>query len=458
MSSFLSVPYWDIRKLLTDNNLAIPVKIEDAYILGWNFIVNNPGVICPTSIIDFVIALNLANQQVIIPVYESSFILQSFDKDLSEISKSLFQSEINKERIIRTLGYLGKLDNNISVFARLPNEILFLVLSYLDHRIVVSIPYISKQFYEFYLSLAYDSILRTGIDEIRSELLYKNIDLMKYSKSQLRNLYLLGKKKHLYITSNYAVLLTESGKVYIFQYKQCNPHIERDEIIQINEVGTIKKIYSNHYTTHLVNDKGTIYALNHEIDSFTQSVTIIPMVINKLDEKNFSEDSMDEYYVEIDGDGVFESYGNLHFIKYVEPFLLTDTGFMYQYYEIEGSENYEDYENSEDLSIERKYNVLRDLLLIGELDNVIQITGRYHRVLALNSNGKVYCLRDHGNQCSAEVIPELNNIIEIESCFTYGIAIDNEGKIYFFNFLDNSWAKRMTGIPHLISDFNLFLM
>ena len=57
----------------------------------------------------------------------------------------------------------------------------------------------------------------------------------------------------------------------------------------------------------------------------------------------------------------------------------------------------------------------------------------------------------------AEVIPELNDIIEIESCFTYGIAIDNEGKIYFFNFFfDDSWAKRMTGIPHLISNSTYF--
>ena len=125
MTSFTSIPRDDIIALLSTYNQEIPEK--QLYQTAWNFILSNPGMEVPTSIADFIIALTLSNE--VIPKYISFDILLN-KVDLDALSKLLTLDHIDKERILRILGYLNLLDK--SIYDNLPDEIIGLILMNLD--------------------------------------------------------------------------------------------------------------------------------------------------------------------------------------------------------------------------------------------------------------------------------------------------------------------------------------
>ena len=156
MTSFTSIPVSDINKFLSSYNLPI---IESNYLTAWNILKSNPNLTIPDSIADYIISLNLFTNKIKIPTYDTSKILLANDKDLYELSHLLTLSNTNKERIIRILGYLHKLNNDMNIFDILPQEILQDIISRIDCQSIPLMYELSSKFSQ----LNFDNALKINL-------------------------------------------------------------------------------------------------------------------------------------------------------------------------------------------------------------------------------------------------------------------------------------------------------
>ena len=127
MVSFISIPYSDIITLLNSYSQSISDNESENYQRAWNFLNNNNLEKIPVSIADFIVASHLTINE----KYKTSDILFGLI-DLKELSQLLGLDYVDRERIIRILGYLNKLDNDRSIYESLPHEILKKILMELD--------------------------------------------------------------------------------------------------------------------------------------------------------------------------------------------------------------------------------------------------------------------------------------------------------------------------------------
>ena len=123
------IPLHDAKAFLRDNDDYLPSRANYVYKHVKDLIKSRIAKIIPVSIEDFIIADTLRDSD--IPIYKSSYILTTTttDADLWYLSRQLHLSSIDKERIIRILRYLHKLDNDISLFDLLPDEIWLIIFN-----------------------------------------------------------------------------------------------------------------------------------------------------------------------------------------------------------------------------------------------------------------------------------------------------------------------------------------
>ena len=109
----------DAKLFLSINNQYIPKEESDIYTMTWILIKSCSYKLIPNSIHDFVIADNLKDNDLLI--YKTSYILAASDNELIDLTHKLQLPVVFRNRIIRILGYLNKLDNDISI---LPDDII----------------------------------------------------------------------------------------------------------------------------------------------------------------------------------------------------------------------------------------------------------------------------------------------------------------------------------------------
>ena len=179
MTSFTSIPFEDIKSFLFTNNQIIPSNELQAYIAAWNLLKQDISLNIPSSIIDFFIASTLNKTN--IPTYKTSEILISSDDNLTKLATNLTLSYVDKSRIIRILGYIHRLDNDLSIFDAIPDDVLSIVLSNLDCDSMLSICNISDTFTKF-CQRKLTPILRENLKTT------KNFNINSYSKEELVHL------------------------------------------------------------------------------------------------------------------------------------------------------------------------------------------------------------------------------------------------------------------------------
>jgi hypothetical protein len=124
MSTFLTIPYEEIKKFLLYYDLPISEDHEENYLIVWNYILDHPKFYLPSIYLeDFILAYNHQGDQ--LTIHKTSDLLTSSEESLVDLSQSLGLLEVDKERIIRILGYLNLLDNDTSFFDRLPRDVLW---------------------------------------------------------------------------------------------------------------------------------------------------------------------------------------------------------------------------------------------------------------------------------------------------------------------------------------------
>ena len=200
MTPLIDIPLYDIKFFLTLNNKPISVKIDDIYSTALDFINSNIVSSAPPSVTDWIITYNLLSQKINIPIYKTSEILFSQDKDLKDLTNLLTLPNIDKERIIRILGYLKVLNNDINIFETLPREILINIINKLDYKSIFLICKISKNFTKF-CELKLDTLLK--------QKLYKETKLLTdtYNREELIGLCRLHSTKHISIGMNHSLIL-----------------------------------------------------------------------------------------------------------------------------------------------------------------------------------------------------------------------------------------------------------
>lgn len=141
MTSIIDVPLEDIKSFLKNNNIKIFVKDKDDYAKAFDLIVNGKGVGYPDSIIDWIIAHNLANSDKEIKHYTRGEIDLMNDKELQKLADSLeiYDSPNVKQSVINVLKYLHKLD--ISIVHPDIDPYIFRTLEELDERKILSSGY-----------------------------------------------------------------------------------------------------------------------------------------------------------------------------------------------------------------------------------------------------------------------------------------------------------------------------
>src|SRR5205085_5130420 len=174
MTSFTAIPLNDIMTFLSANNVDVSSSI--AYLTAWNLIKSNTSLSVPNAISDWFTAYIL--RDTIKSNYNVSDILQSSDQKLLPLTQSLNLLYVDKERIIRILGYLHHLNNNMNIFDNLPDEILHDIMSDLNCKSALLMCAISSKINNF-CQVHLETILR----QILSRTTKLKVD--KFNRQQL---------------------------------------------------------------------------------------------------------------------------------------------------------------------------------------------------------------------------------------------------------------------------------
>ena len=146
MTSITEIPYSDIVTFLTNYGIVPDQNAENNY-LAAQYLINDPNLTqVPVSVADFIIALNsnsLINQHYL----ATDILLSPYDSpDLIKLARLFGLPEVNKERLLRILGYLHKLDNNFNIYDTLPKEALRLIALKLDCQDITLLCKLSSKF------------------------------------------------------------------------------------------------------------------------------------------------------------------------------------------------------------------------------------------------------------------------------------------------------------------------
>ena len=202
MTPLTAILLSDIKFFLTLNKISIPVN--DIYSSAWDLIISGTITSAPPSVTDWIISYNLLSQKINIPIYKTSEILLSQDKDLKDLANLLTLPIVDKERIIRILGYLNVLNNDIDIFEALPQEILGNIIKELDCKSILLICKSSKKFNKF---------CDLKLDELLKQKLHKETGFItdSYNREELIGLCRLHSTKHISVGESHSLILKDNG-------------------------------------------------------------------------------------------------------------------------------------------------------------------------------------------------------------------------------------------------------
>ena len=183
------IPYSDIIKFLTMNNQYVPQTKQHLYEHVLYLIGTGQASMAPPSISDWIISYNLLLQNIKISPYKTSYILTSSDASLKDLSNKLLIGEIDRERIIRILGYLNILDNDMSIFETLPIDVCNILFTNCDSKSLLSLYTTSKSLGKIYPITRIAEILSSRLNLNLQDC---NLDDLKYYISKEYMMFILN--------------------------------------------------------------------------------------------------------------------------------------------------------------------------------------------------------------------------------------------------------------------------
>ena len=183
MLRITDVPFDEVIDYLILNEQIAPKQHNDVYQAAIKLMYSGRALEAPPAIVDFIIANNLWNSRVKLEKFDASYILTTSEHDLQNLSNKLTlpNVDIDRERIIRILGYLGYLNNDMNVFDQLPAEVLSNLLLYLDCKSILLICKLSGKFSKF-CEINLVNLLKENLHTMT------RLNTNKYNRQQLTNL------------------------------------------------------------------------------------------------------------------------------------------------------------------------------------------------------------------------------------------------------------------------------
>ena len=391
MTSLFAIPFNDIILFFHKNNIAISPDKTQIYTKLWQLIQVNGLTNVPSSIVDWITAYNLSMDQIILSQCKTTEILLASDIDLLSLTNKLSLSVPDKHRIIRILGYLGLLINDMSVFDSLPYDVIQLITHNLDYRSLFSLCKVSKGLHDYYKSGKVEQTLKLKIGS-------------RYNLKELEFICQLRTRGGGISANNNAIFVpNQKGDVYIINSFAPFPfNVGLHNIIQT--VCTREDLFSLTRDGHIyVTYVGDLHGTRYTVD--------LDNVIQILDTYNHT------------------LIPELHDINQIM------IGYEYEY-DIFALTNYGAVFSIKETS-EWHIKIFDTLN-----DKIQQISTSPNHMLLLNSKGQVYArgrnnnmqLGFGDNKCrdKIELIPGLNNIISVSAGLNNSLALTSDGEIYVF--------------------------
>ena len=440
MASFTDIPLVDIKEFLIANNKPIT---SQPYLDAWNLIKNDKSKPVPPSISDFFLAQNLSNMD--FPSYKISQILTSDMRDLIFITAL---QDIPKDRIIRVLKYLNKLENDMNIFDMIPKDISQALVSTLDIHSIKLICEISCNFSKF---------CRTHLQPILLKHLKckTNTNIDNFSLKQL-----LCLNKNLAIDMNikpngyYHSLILKDNKI-------CNDgdnYKHLDDIIQIAA--------SNNHALVLTTE-GEVFSFGNNNDGqlglgHNFECNVPQLISNIFDVIYISVSDKHSLILTSDGHVYMCGNGNNVFKQLnLKNIIQISAGFSHSLALSKDGKIY--IIDSKDISIK----------LLMESTEIISVSSGYDHSLLLDKKGLIYAYGNNdygqlGPKSSVEenslpllndsmietpnIITGLDNIVHIVAGNKYSLVLTNEGQVFKFGLEDDkvNYSPIKISIPDII--------
>src|SRR5436853_551799 len=412
MQSFTAIPSDDIIAFLQSNNISPSSDVQQNYLTAWDRLRSDDYRSTPSSIADWIIAINLATSNIHLPPMKFLDILAMSDIDLQILTNQLTLPTLDKERFIRILRYSNALLDDMSILENLPDDVLFEILVKLDCK---SIPLVCKS------SSNLSHFCQRNLNNLLRQNLTKTTGLntYDYNKEQLINLCQSSSYiKNMSTGDLHSLILTNTGQIYVFgsnEYGQLglSDNIDKNVPTLIPNLNQIVQIAAGFYHSLALSDIGQIYAFGHndsgQLGLRDHRDRNILSLITKLN-----------HMIQI-------AAGSRHSL------VLSNNGQIYacgnNYNGQLGLGHYDD----------------RDIpTLIHNLINIKQIVAGAHYSLVLLNTGQIYAfgnnnygrlgLGDNDNRNIPSLIPNLINIVQITAGAYQSLVLSNTGQIYAFGY------------------------
>lgn len=410
------IPINDLKQFISGNDYDIPKTTKDIYDISLDIINSKDFFYIPDNIKDWIKAKDLNEIKRNIPIYKASEIITSSYESLIALSQQLDLLEINKDQILRVLLYLNRLDNDMSVFDNLPNDVIINIMKNLDCK---SIMLMCKSSARIAKICNQDNTLINLLKERFTKIGYKveNFDLQ-----MLEYMCFILNREYPTMTSYGNILyVLNNNRVFIVTFTE-----NEDEEIIIKEAydayDVIQILYYDEKLL-LLNKNGTIDYISLFNNDNNERINIINInnIIYMLPESRLE---------------VISANGIIYKFKIIkqQAFIIGKITGTKIINESIGTCN--------SLKLTINYKVYNNNKIIHNLNNIVDISSGDCHNLAVRSDGQVYAWGDNkfgqlglDNEISMEnptIIPNLNNIVKVLASDGISLAIDNHGDVFKF--------------------------
>jgi hypothetical protein len=394
MASFSAIPFDDIKLFCNKNKIRYNYR-DEAYFLAWTHIAENKKCcFIPTSISDWVLAYN--NPGTNLPIIK----LSELDNNLKTLSEIYGTND--KKRIIRILGYLHKLENDL-IFCC--DDICGNILSNFNYSQILSMKRVCKYFNTFCQNNKDKMKIIISNELSRFIHIKPSYDLSKIERIYKRTVFRPNNKTvstgycYSYNSrSNHTLAIDKSGKLY-----------SSYEVVPGTEQYNFVNIISTGHNVYLLDINGCIYKfVFHGVTKFYEGATKI-----------------------------FECHGSICIVtengKYITP---THNGIIVH-----------DYMNIADISVEGYCTFILHIngkvsLNSNEIldcNNIVSILCGIEYSLTINNDNKAYSVL-HKNKKVTFLKYDIKQLFKDRRCYLYMLSYDgiinilhSETKVFALN-------------------------
>ena len=369
--------------------------------------------------------------------------------------------DIDRERIIRILGYLGYLNNDMNVFDQLPAEVLSNLLLYLDCKSILLICKLSGKFSKF-CEINLVNLLKENLHTMT------RLNTNKYNRQQLTNLCHVSYPKYKNISAgDHHSLISIDRQVYACGFNGSG-QLGLGDNISTNVTKLITKLPHDVTRMSAGKDHSLFLGSNSkgqlELEDF-ENINIprlIPGIVDIIDISAGTDCSLiltDKGQVYGLGNNMFGQLGIGDVYKTDIPILIQELNSIISIslkllHSMFLTNTYSVYvcgwntDGNLGLGDTKHTDIPK---LIPQFNNIIQVSAGYNHSLILTNDGDVYSFGHGGsgqlglgsssNKNVPTLIPNLDPVIQISAGFHFSLVLSINNQVHIFGYMLDTFIK-----------------